>query len=230
MGVKNPQEIDKVSDCPTCFGEYDENNSMCTNHCPFSGECSNETELENEHRNLSKEVDGKPICFGTYFSPIGPSCLFHCKAAKECEAICERDVNQSLERPTIATSLAVLTGASSKVSSTAIRSPSLAVIDNPYRAATTPTYYNGYTTVPAQTMNNNVPGLRQPAPLTNEQALALYGVGLHRNPVLPGQFDGEPWYERFGKLFVLNTGESAIRVFSELIITMLRQIHWSPKK
>lgn len=227
---KNPLDIDETMECPRCFSEYDEDDSTCTDHCPFSSECVNETEQEKEYRNISKLVDGRPICFGQYYSPIGPTCQLKCNYATECDTACEVQINQSLERPVVSTSLQVLTGQAPKVSSTAIRSASLGVIGDPYKPST---YYNGYGTAPTTPQAVGLGGttlIKQPPVLTNERAIELYGVPLHPNPVLPGQFLGEPWHVRFGKLFVLNTGESAVRVFAELIITMLRQIHWPVSK
>jgi hypothetical protein len=199
---KNPLDIDETMDCPRCFSNYDEDDRNCSEHCPFSSDCANETEQEKEYRNISKLVDGRPVCFGQYYSPIGPTCQLKCNFATECDQASEFQINQSLSKPVIASSLQVLTGQAPKVSSTAIRSPSLSVIGDPYRPYT----YN--TTTPQTVGLGGTTTIRQPPALTNERAIELYGVPLHPNPVLPGQFINEAWYERFGKLFVLNTGES----------------------
>jgi len=213
---KNPQSIDSQTNLPFCFADYDEDDRICMEDCNYGAECANEAEIEKEYRNLAVEIDGRPICFGKHYSANGPSCQNHCRMANNCERTTEMEINSSLDKPDYATRTLP------PISSTGIRSGGLNVIGNVYQS---PPSYN-YSSTQFSSLGSTT--VRPAPPLTNQQALELYGVPLDPHPMLPGQFLGESVFSRFAKLFVLNTGESAIRVFTEIFIHLIRQIHWAP--
>lgn len=199
---KNPLKINKFIDAPECYGEYNEKEKICAEDCPFKDDCETETLIENENRNFYvKRIDGRPSCFGEYFSPKGPSCVNKCNYKDQCEIVCEGKAEKLVQ---------LQTGA-----------PRMNVLND---------VWNKPTTNPLPNLNNlavTVPQ-RQPQQYTQEQMIKYYGVPLKENPLVPGQFEGESWYSRLGKEFVLHSGSASIKILSELFITLLSRIRWAP--
>lgn len=233
---KDPFIINKITDRPECFEQYDENNELCTDHCGFNHDCQSEKQVTEEFRDL-KRVDTRdnPVCFGDHFSPNSPTCKIKCKVDSQCETLCQASINRSLERP-----LASIPNIMSAQEQRGIRSDSLKVVQ-PYQqqsptsssyifnwadqAKSIPSYYtHKYNT---QSTNDFFkPGVN----ITNEQAEKYYGTPLHPRPLIPGQFINEPWYERFGKNVTLSVGDAFVRIICEQISNAIRNIVWAPKK
>lgn len=66
--------------------------------------------------------------------------------------------------------------------------------------------------------------------LTDEQYIDIYGCKPAINPIVPGQFEGESWYARLGKEWVLRSLQYSVQVASQLVIDMVSRIRWAPKQ
>lgn len=205
MSKKDPLYLCKQTDKPFCYGEFDEDNTTCTEDCLYSQDCQDEYLVETENRNVNvRQADGKPICFAEYYSPAGPSCLNKCFWKDRCEEATQININRPL--PT----------------ETGIRTEKLNVIGSPWSPPTNNTYplrTNQYITQ-VNGGNRRV--------LTNEQALKFYNQPLHENPLIVNQFGTESWFQRLIKEFIVHTGDAATKIASELISGIIRNAIWAP--
>lgn len=196
---------------PNCFGDCEELNEVCL-QCPreIRDRCIDETIDNDKRKPTDFDYFGEPNCLGKYYSEYSKICN------EECEylTVCKKTV----------------TNKPNKVHLPVINSKPSSNVSDPYKTKVTPfsdskpTYY----TTPSTQSNVTVSSVPKQY-MSNETIERQYGVKPHPNPIVPGQFEGEEWYERLGKEFVLRTGESAIKVFAELLLTMFSRIKWAPK-
>lgn len=195
---------------PACFGQYEENNYICDERCFKTLTCkleSSEEDLRREGK-LFRDNIGRPTCFGKLYSFTSTECTHLCNESRECSKI--TDDSEFLSRGLPPTS------------STAYRSEGLKVFNQPTQ------YTYGYRSPYSQQSNT----MFQPPSINNYQIdertnayiKSKYGVPLKLDPTVPGQFEGEPWYERFFKEVIKYAGSYAFQLLSHIVIGS----RWAP--
>jgi hypothetical protein len=209
--VSRNHEVVDSSGVPMCFGEHSNSSNACDN-CPMQ---IKERCLEEKSDEDGREPDvvdnflGKPLCFGKY-GEYSTKCNKLCDFARDCEV---KGKGTSLHLPIVQN-----TGSSG--------------IKNVYETKPT-TPFNFYTppktSVPSTSSAYfNIPTSNKKPDLSSEQCEELYGRKFHPNPIIDGQFEGEPWYSRLLKEFVLKTTQHGVSVMGSLLIDMLGRIRWAP--
>jgi hypothetical protein len=190
---------------PQCLGNYEEEHYVCSNNCHKVMQCKIESNFEEQRREgkLVKDSLGRPLCFSRLFDIQSTECGYLCNSAIECGEASEE------ERPTR--------------SLTSITSPKLNMYNPSSTQYTYPTFNPTYNSpVPLQS-----PQLAQYKvdEKTNIYLRHKYGAGLSLDPVVPGQFEGEAWYERFFKEVFKYAGYYALKLLAEIVMNT----RWAPK-
>ncbi len=200
--IRDPT-VKRADGNPECFGNFSAEHYMCNNKCYKFLSCKSETEEDDKRREGKqfKNNNGVPLCFGELYSPLSPECQDYCNDAHDCETTSE----DNEKRRRISTS------------SGAIRSERLSILrDGPQRQ---PQPQQVFTQQPTQ-FNFSVDER------TQQYVKQKYGVGLKIDPTVPGQFEGEEWYERFFKEVLKYSGYYALQLLGLVIMNS----RWAPKK
>lgn len=227
---RNPQSTDEEG-VPLCWGRFDDLNATCTEDCPneLSERCCEETQkdVERTHTKIS-DLTGKPECYGALYSKYSELCQEECKYTYECrkekipewkhDALFDAKQDRVHRLPVLQ------------------NTPSQTIIDPPKQNWIKPVqYWDSYKPTPTYTQNysstntNSIQTYQNRPVLTEDQYMEYYGALPARNALVPGQFDGEKWYTRLGKEFILRSLDYAVQVAGQLIVEMIRRIRWGPK-
>jgi hypothetical protein len=217
--IKNPLKTRRDGK-PECFGGYEEDNRICTVECPNPVMCYVETKDEDKRVDSRgfKNAEGRRLCFGELYSSTSYECNNACDDAYDCEKMVEFKAgryNPSYTPSRIGTNTVPSTSYQSPFS----RYPSTTVQQS------TPTG----TGIRSDALNILQPKMIQQTRLdeqTKRYVENKYGVPLHPDPVIPGQFEGEEWYIRFIKEVVKYAGYYALQLLSNVLISSW----WAPKK
>lgn len=202
--IRDPTTTDE-SGIPFCYGDILEESEGCKK-CPgeIKSRCLEETDLEATRDPDLLDPMGKPDCFGKHYSEYSRKCTKMCDFAIQCSSKCK----------------------SNKVTSLPVLNNKPTSVRDPYKMS--PFTFTSSTPQPPKETSYIVGPTGKPF-LSEEKSLALYGRKPHPNPLVIGQFDGEKWYERLMKEFVLNTLKHAVTVMGNLVVDMLSRIRWAPK-
>lgn len=206
--IRDPN-LKRADGNPKCFGNYQEGHYTCDHACFKPLMCKVETDDE-EPRREGKQfrgLDGRPTCFAKLYDSLSEECG-NCGHVRECSEIFETNVTHTTR------------------SSTAIKSEGLKVFNQPpnpyanygYRSST-PSYYQP----PIQQPNPHIQSYPVDEKL-NAYMRAKYGVPLQVDPTIPGQFEGEAWYERFFKEVLKYAGYYSLQLLSHVLMNT----RWAP--
>lgn len=191
---------------PKCFSHYEEGHFVCENKCNKALSCRMETAEEEQRREgkTLKDASGRPVCFGKIYSPLSTECNFLCNVAYDCAE--ETETNERKR-----TAL--------KTSPYAKRSELLTMYQpSPYS-------YNNRPQTPGIFQQPQTGVYQyQVDDRTNAYLRQKHGVGLKIDPTVPGQFEGEAWYERFLKEVFKYAGVYAL----QLLALAVSQSRWAP--
>ena len=242
--IRNPIYTDDDG-IPVCYGRKDENSIMCTEDCPsdLSEKCGEETESDHERNPEDIGLDGKPRCFSKAHSEYSSLCQEDCSFLPSCKLATEeletwlheakRDIEQDKRVhlpvlnnnpiPTIVSPFANTPSPTPQPMQAPNRVPPVQYWDNSNKGYTYPTTTYASTT-PQIGITQNRPNL------TNEQYLAYYGVLPAANPIIAGQFEGETWYSRLFKEWLLQSCMYAVQAMGQLVIGAIGRVRWAPKQ
>lgn len=233
---KNPLSIDEDGR-PYCFARCDESDSICIEDCDpdVRDRCCDEKTQDIERiPNKLNDITQKPECFGRLYSSHSEVCQDDCAYKYGCR----RDANiDGWKKDAIddwkqdRVHLPVL---NTRPSTTIIDPPSRPVQQSykpvaywentrPYTSSTYTPSYNSTTNSQSLTISVNRPNL------SDQDFIEIYGGRPARNAIVPGQFEGENWFARLGKEFVLRSLQYAVQVAGQLIVEMISRIRWAPK-
>lgn len=190
---------------PECFGECIELDPVCL-ECPREtrDRCIDE-KIEDEKRDPDTlDYFGEPKCFGKHYSDYSKKCTKECDSAITCVENNRKD----------------------RVHLPVLNNKPPTNVSDPYKSKVNPFEYK----TPSYSAPYSSPTVAAPPKpfMSNETIEQRYGVRPHPNPIVPGQFEGEEWYVRLGKEFVLQTTNHGIKVMAELLMTMFSRIRWAP--
>lgn len=211
MAVRNPDVTDN-NGIPMCFTEYAEFSEGCMK-CPadIKDRCMDEkSEEDNRDPDLVNNYLGKPNCYGKY-SEYSTKCNKLCDFSSPCAKKVKEEKDDKYHLPVV--------------------KPTLSNIRNVYEYKQQTTPISPFSTSSSSTQSKTVfsaPSFDRRPQISQEQAEELYGRRLHPNPIIDGQFEGEPWYSRLMKEFVLKTTQHAVHVMGTLLIDMLGKVRWAP--
>ena len=212
MAIRNPEAVDR-NGIPMCFTEYAEFSEGCQK-CPadIKDRCIEEqSEEDKRDPDLVDNYLGKPRCYKRY-SEYSTKCNKRCDFSDACSKENETKKTDKFYLPVIK------------------QSPSS--IKNVYEYKQhSSTVVSPFSSSPSSTQTKTVfsaPNFDRKPQISQEQAEELYGRRLHPNPIIDGQFEGEPWYSRLMKEFVLKTTQHAVHVMGTLLIDMLGKVRWAP--
>lgn len=183
---------------PECFGAYLEGHFTCENKCVKVHSCRSITG-EDDKRREGKQFRGQngiPLCFGELYSPLSDECQETCEDAHDCQTA--TDDNDRARRINATTP-------------TGIRSDRLHM----------------YREIPRQPQPQPQVATYQSQYVderTQQYIKQKYGVGLKADPTIIGQFEGEPWYERFFKEVAKNSAYHALQLLAYAVST----VRWAP--
>ena len=229
--IRNPIVTDNDG-VPCCFGRCDETLTICSEDCPndLFERCQVETSKDNERiPNKENDITGRPECYANMYSENSAVCEDECKHRddfkKEKSPFWLKQAKEDVKEDTKRYSLPVLQDR-----------PAVSVIDPPskpvnywqgqYRPYSQPTTYPQSTNY--QASNNYQLQVNKPT-LSQEDFLEFYNAVPARNALVPGQFEGESWYSRLAKEWILRSLQYAIQVAGGLLVEMVSRIRWSPK-
>ncbi len=237
---RNPLNTDPDG-VPLCYAKCDEEDTVCMEDCPadLRDRCMDETCTDNDRdpNNIDDE-SGKPICFGNSYSSYSTTCQDKCEFSNDCRLESKR-----IEPVSKLTNSTWLEETIQDIKKDRIHLPMLqgrpaqSVINPPSTRTTAPinyweTSYNrpyNYTSNTQTTSNGHQLQIQLNRPnLTEEQYLYFYGARPAANPLVPGQFEGESWYSRLLKEFVLRSLMYSVQVVGQLVVEMMGRIRWSP--
>ena len=192
---------------PICFGNCIDDHQVCL-MCDedVRDRCSDEKVLEGIRDPDDFTTTGQPDCFGKYYGEYSKKCNEECNYPMQCSKASKLPPDKKVHLPVVNN-----------------KTPDC--VTEPYK--TKPFEYK--TSSVTRTMSSSNFTIPPKPYMSNTEIEKVYNLKPHPNPIVPGQFEGEEWYERLGKEFVLRTGESAIKVFAELLLTMFSRIKWAPK-
>lgn len=175
----------------------------------------------------TNDLTNKPDCFGSLYSKYSAVCQEECNYTYDCrkekvpewkrEAISDAKKDGVYRLPVLQ------------------NTPSTTIIDPPTRSWTKPVqYWDSYKpATPSYTQNfsstTSVQSYQNRPNLTEDQYMEFYGALPARNALVPGQFEGESWYVRLGKEWMLRSIGYAVQVAGQLLVEMIGRIRWSPK-
>jgi hypothetical protein len=222
---RNPQLTDEEG-VPLCWSRFDDLNSTCTEDCPneLSERCCEETQKDIERTHTkTNDITGKPECYGSMYSAYSAVCQEECSYTYDCrkekipawkkEAISDAKQDRVFRLPVLQ------------------NTPSQTIIDPPKQSWVKPVqYWDSYKPTPTYTQSTSSVQTYQNKPtLTEDQYIEYYGALPAKNALIPGQFEGESWYVRLGKEFILRSLSYAVQVAGQLIVEMIGRIRWGPK-
>lgn len=236
--IKNPLTTDNDG-VPLCFGSADESNRTCMEDCPcdLRDRCIDETCTDGDRKPQDIiEETGKPLCFGEHYSGLSPSCQNQCDYTTDCRL--ETSTSNSLTREPTWLKQTINDAKQDRVFHLPVLQPRPApsVVSPPVRSVAPVNYweqtYNRpyQSTYTAPTTGSGLQiSLNRPN-LTEDQYLHFYGHKPAQNPLVPGQFEGESWWQRLLKEFVIRSLMYAVQVAGQLVVETVGRIRWAPDK
>ena len=206
---------------PICIGEYMEEHPKC-DICPIEtkDKCMDEQVLEEKRDPDILNNEGEPECFGKYYSDYSRKCNKLCDSAIMCSKL-SKDVK--LHLPVVNNKPC---GSVRDPYSQTKEAPKVDQFKyTPEKTYSYSGYSSGYNSGYSYSMGS-IPGRPNMSPEAIEH---FYGVRPHPNPIVPGQFEGEDWYVRLMKEFVLRTFQHGVQVMGSLLIEMISKVRWAPK-
>lgn len=206
--IRDPKFKQEDNETPVCFGNYLDTHTTCTTQCHKVLSCkifSDEDDKRREGKEF-KNSNGVPLCFGELYSSVSLECQEECPDVADCFITIEEN---SVNKP--------------KISATAKRSEKLHMFQNFPKPSQPPLYTSQYYTTPSTTYQQTQ------SPYYVDERMHTYtkekyGVGLKYDPVIPGQFEGEPWYERFFKEIAKYTAYYALKLLGDVVVNS----RWAP--
>lgn len=242
--ARNPLDVDEEG-VPICFGTCDEGDTTCIEDCPadLRDRCMDETCTDADREPETITGNGKPPCFGMFYSGFSKACQDVCAFSTDCRL--EMRTAQQLARDSssqgwlrdavedIKSDRLHLPVLNNKPSPTVVNPPSTPVTRTAppvsYWEGNRPSYsYQSYTQ--PQNSGSGIQINQNRPNLTEEQYLYYYGAKPAGNPLVPGQFEGESWWSRLLKEFVLRSVMYAVQVASQLAVETVGRIRWAPEK
>lgn len=238
---RNPLLTD-IDGVPLCFGKACESDITCMEDCPsdLRDRCIDETctDGDRDPTNIDPESD-RPICFGQGYSQFSNSCQNECGFNNDCRLETKQTNKEENDSVTVKTWLteARRDAASDKIRLPVLQSqPAPSVVSPPVKAPPPINYWEStynkpsysYTSTP--TANTGLSLVLNRPNLTEEQYLHYYGSKPAANPLIPGQFEGESWWERLLKEFVIRSLMYSVQVAGQLVVEMVGRIRWAPDK
>lgn len=236
---RNPLATDSDG-VPLCFSKADESDTTCMEDCPsdLRDRCIDETCTDSDRTPHRIEITGRPACFGNQYSAFSNSCQNECDHSTDCRL--ETKTSQTLARD----SPSWLREAQQDAQKDRIHLPVLqsrpapSVISPPMNRSVAPiNYWESTYNKPSYTTSYTSPNtstgltisLNRPN-LTEDQYLHYYGSKPAANPLVPGQFEGESWWERLLKEFVIRSLAYSVQVAGQLVVEMVGRIRWAPQE
>jgi hypothetical protein len=208
MAIRNPDVTDS-NGIPMCFTEYADFSDACQ-RCPdeIKERCIDEkAEEDKRDPDLVDSYLGKPRCYKKY-SEYSTKCHKQCDFSDSCSKESETKRVDKFYLPVIK------------------QTPSS--IKNVYEYKPSTSNSNTFSYSSSTKSVFSTQNFDKKPYLSQEQAQELYGRRLHPNPIIDGQFEGESWYSRLVKEFVLKTTQHAIHVMGSLLIDMIGKVRWAP--
>lgn len=239
--TKNPLETDEDG-VPKCYGRCDENDVVCSEDCPsdLKEKCENETESDHVRNPEDLDLDGKPKCFSKEYSDYSSLCQEDCGFLTSCKRTTKElatwftEAKRDAERDKLKVHLPVLNNNPIPTIVSPFSNPTPQPMQPINRAPPVQYWDNANKGYPYQTpYTSPTPqiGVTQNRPnLSQEQYLAYYGVLPAPNPLVAGQFEGETWYSRLLKEWILQSCMHAVQVAGQLVISAIGRVRWAPKQ
>lgn len=238
---RNPLLTD-VNGIPLCWGRAEESDTTCMEDCPsdLRDRCIDETCTDGDRNPLNIDPNSeKPHCFGKGYSQFSNSCQEECGFSNDCRLETKQTNKEENDSNSVKTWLseARKDAASDRIRLPVLQSnPAPSVISPPVKAPPPVNYwetqynkpYSSYSQPTTTNSNLQLP-INRPN-LTEEQYLHFYGHKPAANPIIPGQFEGESWWERLLKEFVIRSLMYSVQVAGQLVVEMVGRIRWAPDK
>jgi len=210
--IRDPNFKQSDNITPVCFGNYQEDHTICANKCHKVLSCKSFTDEDDKRREGKefKNSNGVPLCFGELYSSISVECQEECIDVSDCFITTEEN---NVNKP--------------KISATAKRSDKLHMFQSFPRTQPPPPLQYNSSPSSYYTSSNSYSQTQSPYYVDERMhnyTKEKYGVGLRYDPIIPGQFEGEPWYERFFKEIAKYTAYYALKLLGDVVVNS----RWAP--